>query len=109
MKMVMTCCNELQEDENNDFPVERIVDFGTKSNFDMYECDMFDNLIEVINDALPEGTYISTDFPEPVCSVESGSRESTKYGPIIFVPNLPSADSEEDSSTEKNSSSEDDD
>lgn len=61
---------------------EKVVDFCTMENFELYEGDSFADIIHIINDHLPPDCYLDNDFPEPVKII------GTEYTDEVFPSNV---------------------
>lgn len=65
---------------------ERVLDFCTMENFELYEGDSFDDIIHIINDHLPPDCYLDDDFPEPVNIIGTEYTDEVSPSNVITIP-----------------------
>jgi hypothetical protein len=86
--LVLMCFSTANDNEEGEEGVsmERILDFQTEENYEMYEGDMFDNTLHIINDHLPDGVYIDDGFPEPVRMLGEVYTDEIDKETVIQIP-----------------------
>lgn len=65
---------------------EKVLDFCTVENFELYEGDSFDSIIHIINEHLPPDCYLDDDFPEPVNIIGTEYTDEVYPGNVIAIP-----------------------